>query len=392
MTLRNKAEPPSVSAPWQAHWSNSKQRWYFYNDETDSNHWVLPEDAHEEDDSHGAEELPTFDNLASNPHLKQVVANTFADYHSLTDLVHTRNLNVDSPRAAYRRRREEVKSVLNWGPRETIVAGIEFLTEYADDGNLVVYQGTATTSPLTYLAECFPKLKFHIFDPDGQITIVRDHVQVRRTALTEANAEVYATQGVLFISEIKTLKLDIMTEKEQDQSLLNDMDLQMKLHLKLKPKKALLTFRLPWQKGSSPYLKGQLILPIWGAVTTTECRLIPDEGYTHYDHAIHEEHMFYFNTVQRVARYKHDVQGEGLDHCYDCFSEICVLSAYLRKHHGITDPKELSLRVAELAGDISRALGERTLKDPNPSMDDIRQRKGKRQARQSEDQSKRTPA
>jgi hypothetical protein len=36
---------------------------------------------------------------------------------------------------------------------------------------------------------------------------------VEQTALTEANAEVYATQGVLFISEIKTLKLDIMTEK-----------------------------------------------------------------------------------------------------------------------------------------------------------------------------------
>ena len=49
--------------------------------------------------------------------------------------------------------------VLNWGPRETIVAGIEFLTEYAEAGNLVVYQGTATTSPLSYLAECFPTLK-----------------------------------------------------------------------------------------------------------------------------------------------------------------------------------------------------------------------------------------
>ena len=41
-----------------------------------------------------------------------------------------------------------------------------------------------------------------------------------QTALTEVEAEVYASQGVLFISEIKTLKLDIMTEKVKPAVLL----------------------------------------------------------------------------------------------------------------------------------------------------------------------------
>jgi hypothetical protein len=39
----NEAHPPQVDAPWKAVWSRSKAKWYFYNQETDTNSWVHPD-------------------------------------------------------------------------------------------------------------------------------------------------------------------------------------------------------------------------------------------------------------------------------------------------------------------------------------------------------------
>ena len=40
--------------------------------------------------------------------------------------------------------------------------------------------------------------------------------------------------------------------------------------------------------------------------------------------------LFYFNTFARVQSYSHEVySGEGLDHCYDCTSEIDILQKYI---------------------------------------------------------------
>ncbi len=59
-----------------------------------------------------------------------------------------RILEEDAPRAPYRRRKDEVKSVIHWGQRKLLVAEIEFLTMYAgtrksDTPQPVVYAGAA---------------------------------------------------------------------------------------------------------------------------------------------------------------------------------------------------------------------------------------------------------
>lgn len=70
-------------------------------------------------------------------------------------------------------------------------------------------------------------------------------------------------------------------------------------------------------------LLGDIYLPIWGPITTTESRLIVTScEEKEYDNTKYEEQMFYFNTVTRVARYPHNVTGEGFDHCYDCRAEV----------------------------------------------------------------------
>jgi hypothetical protein len=91
--------------------------------------------------------------------------------------------------------------------------------------------------------------------------------------------------------------------------------------------------------------------------TSSETRLIvtQKDETKEYCHKDYEDLMFYFNTTTRtkhplyfflaffflfislaysfllfwvtVSRYwPHNVKGEGLDHCYDCAGEICILS------------------------------------------------------------------
>jgi hypothetical protein len=64
-------------------------------------------------------------------------------------------------------------------------------------------------------------------------------------------------------------------------------------------------------KGFTEYLAGDVYLPVWGPITTTETRLVPSEGFHVYDNTKHEENMFYFNTTARVALYPHLIENQG---------------------------------------------------------------------------------
>lgn len=112
--------------------------------------------------------------------------------------------------------------------------------------------------------------------------------------------------------------------------------------------------------------------------------------------------MFYFNTFIRVQVYPHEVLGgEGIDHCYDCRSEIEILSNYIllsAKLNQVYDfnsnsfsvstectpptwneqleldnlpdlltEEQLHIRIKEFSKKISRELGNRTLSHPQPS-------------------------
>jgi cap2 methyltransferase len=64
-------------------------------------------------------------------------------------------------------------------------------------------------------------------------------------------------------------------------------------------------------KGITKYLAGDVYLPVWGPIPTTETRLVPSEGFYDYDNTKYEENMFYFNTTARVALYPHLVETQS---------------------------------------------------------------------------------
>ena len=88
-----------------------------------------------------------------------------------------------------------------------------------------------------------------------------------------------------------------------------------------------------------------------GPQTTTETRLISrgDCGRRQWDNSLYEDQLFYFNTVTRVQRYEHGMdvsEGQGLDRCFDCTSEIFVLRAYLKRHRpALTSQREIDRQV-----------------------------------------------
>jgi len=123
---------------------------------------------------------------------------------------------------------------------------------------------------------------------------------------------------VLFISDIRTANWKEMTESEVENRVLEDNKWMESWVTIMEPVKAMLKFKVPYpnlpemkKMGGVDYLAGEILLPIWGPVTTTETRLIPDIPihHTHYDFKAYEDLMFHFNTVKRQSYYPHEVTG-----------------------------------------------------------------------------------
>ena len=150
--------------------------------------------------------------------------------------------------------------------------------------------------------------------------------------------------------------------------VVKDMELQQDWAIEIHPEASMLKCRMPYKKGQTQYLDGHIYFPIWGGRTTSETRLVvtrkdhydPDTQEPRkrmYDHKWYEDLMFHFNTVTRTTYFPHDItldEGEGLDHCFDCASEIFLIQEYLRKHKGIQDPDTLKKETIQMSRDITR--------------------------------------
>ena len=99
-----------------------------------------------------------------NPHLKQIQAERVrCNVYTLTEL--SRRLTDDAPRLRYQQIPHSHRSVNHWGQRKLLLSEIEFLTQYSEAGDFVVYAGAAPGTHITYLTALFPQLDFLCVDP-----------------------------------------------------------------------------------------------------------------------------------------------------------------------------------------------------------------------------------
>ncbi len=279
----------------------------------------------------------------------------------------TRKLQDDDPELTYRRRKDELKTVHHWGQRKLLMSEIEFLTMYAEEGDLVVYAGAAPGTHIKILAFMFPFLKFVLVDPNPFKVKETDRIECRQEYFTDEMAQEFAGKDVLFIS-------DIRTDIDQD-GVDRDMLVQQKWVEIMKPKNSILKFRLPWCQDCDnvieelEYLDGEVYFPVWGPRTTTEGRLVINNSLRKkkWDCAKYERQMFYFNVVTRTQWYPNRIKAPGLDHCYDCCAEVIILKQYLQKHgqiygkgagSGNGDINRLSKKISQIL-----TKGRQTLKD-----------------------------
>lgn len=281
------------------------------------------------------------------------------------------------PQLPYSFRGERNKTVLHWGQRKLFIAELEFLLRVVrpgEKGVVMVYAGAASgehLGALMHLADVtgreiedwvlFDKNLFRI-DKHLYGRIHQSQLHIRSEFYTDTTSDQLRAQfpgrRFLFISDIRSGGLDrrekrilrgrgagaSLQEQEMlqkrrssaDAAIAEDMRHQMLWYQQLvkgRPDGAgLFKFRITWDDHVVPYMRGTVLLPVWGPQSTTECRLLVEgdgTATTAYSDRRQEQQMFFFNNVYRPAQHPHLATSGEYDGCYDCRAEVQCLADLL---------------------------------------------------------------
>jgi len=288
-----------------------------------------------------------------NPHMRQVFANRKTLVRPGRELVAgDRIASPASGRTPYKRRQGTAKTVDHWGQRKLLMSEIEFLAKYARSGDVLVYAGAAPGNHTNFLsASLFPEISMVLVDPAHFAAKPTDKIEIREGFFTDEMAKEFSPRGdrVLFVSDIRSTDKS-MDEKSQREAVDRDMRMQMKWQEIIRPRASMYKMRLPYTPGTTKYLDGNIHFPVWGGRTTTETRLVVENGSVEtkeYDHTDYERLMFHFNTVTRTTYYEHNFQAPGICHCFDCASEMHILCEFLKRRDRIEDERVKDGRCVE---------------------------------------------
>ncbi len=224
----------------------------------------------------------------------------------------------------YTSRKGMVKKALKWGQMKLFITELQFLNKYWDPvavpNPLCVYVGAATGNHIVFLAKMFPQIQFHLYDGrsfDPRLESV-ENVKLFVKLFTDEDVAKYTGRNdVFFISDIRSLEYNQdsiqneETDKKNEDTTIQDMTLQMDWVVRIKPVKAHLKFRLPYnyddkyewsrEKKSFQYLDGDIYKQPFAPPTSTETRLVPDLklAVRDWDFRAYENMMFYHNNVIR---------------------------------------------------------------------------------------------
>ena len=252
----------------------------------------------------------------------------------------------------YRRRKGENKTTVHFGQRKLLLSEIEFLTivfkqlEESNKKVVMIYAGAAAGHHIPTLAQAFPFIEYILVDP-AKFHITpgnfKSKVEIFQECFTDKMARdlrlKYSDYIRLFVSDIRTANYRNLTRDMTELRVEDDMISQMEWHRILEPFKTLLKFRLPYvgnniktAKTELEYLDGTIFFQVWPGCTSSETRLMVDEGNKKkmYDCVKYEDQLFRFNTVERLLCYEHNIDVPGIDHCYDCRAEVHIIEEYTK--------------------------------------------------------------
>lgn len=247
------------------------------------------------------------------------------------------------------------RTALHRGQRKLFNALLHFLTKYSKKDDYCIYVGSAPGENISAIAELFPHVVFHLYDPKRtkvksflKNVIVITNNKGEGVKFTEQTVKSYENPDkILFFSDIRNVNSKgNVTEEIVD----SDLILQLSWIQQLKPRVFCLKFRLPYvntdktKTSFREYVDGLGVLQPYAPETTTEVRLT-NEGKNVFDNngrlklikwklSTHENRMFYLNTILREWAYYDNVDPdvEGGDHCFDCSLETFFCKEFINTY------------------------------------------------------------
>lgn len=239
------------------------------------------------------------------------------------------------------------------GQRKLMLSEMQLLNEYyklypTDSVITIISVGSAAGHHLIQLNEMYPKTKWILIDPspfDKRLFNRPETYRIINKLFTDDICEQLKKElkdeKFLFVSDIRR------GEKDFEDGIIRDMQLQYDWLKKLLPLLSLLKFRMNYKmkKGDTlPYLNGDLLYGIWATPVSGETRLLvkqedinkKDKIYNFNDY---EEIMFYHNKNERTTcfskyknktKYKNFIENKNnlYCECFDCLQELNILFEY----------------------------------------------------------------
>lgn len=230
-------------------------------------------------------------------------------------------------------------SVLHYGQLKLFHSEVKLFIDYIDFTKpyQVVYAGSAAGYHLPFLSDMFPSFYFHLIDPNPFCRQLKKHnkFSLRNELFTDELALEYKTKygsdNLIFISDIRS--------SPEEEYVKRDMNIQKKWIEIMDPILSMVKFRLPWSRGKTVYLRGDIQIQAYPRPRSTETRLVStremrNQGDFEYNNELYDAQCGYHNSVQRMFRYRHDVEyftskDNRLDHCYDCSYLVKTIKKYL---------------------------------------------------------------
>jgi hypothetical protein len=259
----------------------------------------------------------------------------------------------------------------HWGQRKLLFSEIEFLSSVGLplENCVVVYVGAAGGHHIPLLTHLFPKLRFLLYDPAPFVIKNGHSIRIHTGAdgwfsdNTIPNVLKHPwvkDREILFISDIRG------STTEDD--VFRDMVAQQRWGVKLNAAAMLLKFRPPYDnpenrrktfsyeveptcrvpastlniEHSILYLRGKVLIQIYGPNRTTETRLMVNRrsdgmyDMSYYDYVAYEQQLLHFNRFERQKPYIYRGSAQlsrhlaGYDMSYDSTCEYYIACLYLR--------------------------------------------------------------
>lgn len=241
------------------------------------------------------------------------------------------------------------------GQRKLLLSEIQLLTKWYKKYSvhpIVLYVGAAPGTHLLTLSSMFPSAYFVLYDGARF-----DQALYRYPNIFELHGGrdgFVDTQTIHKIKErfknfdnlilISDIRLGSEDRNAFETGVTEDMRSQLDWMKILKPKMSLLKFRMSYHMKHGEklkYNKGTLLYQVWPKGTSGEARLLAEQQdvgkIVDYDFKEYEETMFFHNKYERPFCFsdipqsiKKHVYAESNSYCpcYDCLSELTVLSNY----------------------------------------------------------------